>query len=388
MAALAWSWRIGVGCMVAAATLSLYSAACSSDDQAQPKSDGGADGTAGLTPEQMFRALQPELIARCGGTNGVCHVNGSLNAAPVWLGNPDPYVSAKNYRGVLPASGDPHDSIILTQVEHTGPSLQSTPPLFGKVQEWVGAELNAMTAKLPAAGPFAVVDGPNTIDLGKVLPGVTDGAKLTFNGSSQNNVLSMTNIRITAGPGSAMKMDSPFFVVVPEKGKVIADPNVNGFAGELVVAANESKDFYSGSMIILPFPLKTQLKLVFKKLEKPAGIDAGPSGECTALDVFQSQALPQFQASIPLVEGGTSSCVFCHGGGNETAVNAMDLTALGSDPKVACAQARNWINFSDKSKSVIILNPTGAANPNHPVQALPANGPIVMGIKAWVDAEK
>ena len=62
MAALAWSWRIGVGCMVAAATLSLYSAACSSDDQAQPKGDAGADGTTGLTPEQMFRALQPELI--------------------------------------------------------------------------------------------------------------------------------------------------------------------------------------------------------------------------------------------------------------------------------------------------------------------------------------
>ncbi len=388
MAALAWSWRIGVSCVLVSTSLSLYLIACGDDDAAANKGDGGSDATAALTPEQMFRALQPELLARCGGPNGVCHVNGSFNQAPVWLGNPDPYVSAKAYRGILPASGDPKDSIILTQIEHTGPSLQSTPALLGKAQEWVAAELAASIRKLPAAGPVPVVEGQNTIDLSKVVPGVTDGAKLTFLGTTQNNVLTMTNLKVTAGAGSGMRMDSPFFVIVPEKGKTIADPNVNGFSGEMTVLPNETKDFYSGTMILLPFPAKTQIKVVFKKLEKPASLDGGAGGECTALGVFQSSAIPAFTASVPLVEGGTSTCVFCHGGGNETAVNAMDLTALGSDPKTACAQARNWINFSDKSKSLIILNPTGAANPNHPVQALPDNGPVVSGIRAWVDAEK
>src|SRR5262245_33792830 len=115
--------------------LAVSSMAGCSDDKAalEPQvRDGGRDGTTTtLTPEQMFRALEPELKQTCGPANKGCHIAGTTANAPKWLAEPDAYVSAKAYPGVLPASGDVGDCILLTQIQHTGPALSETPKLFG-----------------------------------------------------------------------------------------------------------------------------------------------------------------------------------------------------------------------------------------------------------------
>ena len=61
--------------------------------------------------------------------------------APHWLGDPDAYLSAKKYPGILPATREPGDSTILTQVDHIGPSLKHYPKLYDKVSAWLSAEL-------------------------------------------------------------------------------------------------------------------------------------------------------------------------------------------------------------------------------------------------------
>ena len=47
--------------------------ACSSSDDTNSSSNNAA----GQTPEQLFRAIQPDLVKNCGGVNGACHVDGT-----------------------------------------------------------------------------------------------------------------------------------------------------------------------------------------------------------------------------------------------------------------------------------------------------------------------
>jgi hypothetical protein len=366
--------------IIVVATGGLVFAACGGGDAAPPARDASAEA-ASPTPEQLFRALEPQLVGQCGGTGGQCHVNGTFASAPKWLGPPDAYASSKAYRGILPATGDPDDSILLTQIEHTGPSLQSNKDLFGKVRTWVGAELASSTAKLPSSALVLVNDGLNTIDLPSV------GAKVTFSAQTNNDVITLAAIRLTAGK-TALRFKDPFFVVVPAKGKVVTDPTVNGFETGLVTL-NPGAAADIGTLILIRWQAGNKVKIVFKVLEAaPPSADAGPTGECTALSVFTQKAAPAFQTEVPLVEGGTHSCFYCHSGADDVAKNALDLSQLTTNPAAACAQARNYINFADRAKSIIILNPTGQANPSHPVQALQESGPVVTAIRAWVDAEK
>ncbi len=384
-----------------AAVVSAFSAlvflACSSSSDDPGGTTNGEGGV--VDAEPLFRVVQKDLIIRCGGANGSCHVKGAV--APHWLGDPDPYLSAKKYPGIIPATQETGDSTILTQVAHTGPTLKAYPELFDHVASWITAEIGA--PPLPNTGSFSVATGLNVVNLNTVGSGL-DGARITFLGSDgTNGTLSLTAIRIFAPQNANLKLDSPFFVKLPRDGKVKAEPTVNGFQGELTVPAGTSVDFYTGTMILTGWDPNGSLKISFKKIESTPG--QGPSAACAALDLFNSKALPAMQTQIDITDddqndGGTfdggvigkGSCIGCHGRDVGTdpitpAISAMDLRAFGTDPASACANARTQINFADKAKSLIILNPTGKANPNHPIKPLADSDPVMQGINAWVQAE-
>lgn len=391
-----------VAAVAAGALVAVGFLACGDDDSEK----GSSSGTANVDPEPLFRALQGDLVASCGGANGSCHVRG--NQAPRWLADPDPYVSAKRYRGVLPATKEVGDSILLTQVRHAGPALKDVPPkdgkapLYERVAEWLQAEVPP--PPLPNTGAFSVRSGFNAIDLNTVASGLA-GARLTFLATDVNNVLTLSALRVTAPSNANVRIESPFFVILPRNGKVNADPEVNGFKGELTVPAGSTVDLFGGKMILLRWDPTGQLKIVFQKIESTPG--QGAIQSCTAIDAFKNSAIPAMQAQVDVLaddddldggmEAGTvigkGSCVGCHAlepPSSEApgpAVQAMDLRGFDSDPERACAQARNWINFENKAQSVILLNPAGSANPNHPMKALPAGHPVLQGLEAWVQAE-
>ncbi|MDB4947232.1 MAG: hypothetical protein JWP97_6766 [Labilithrix sp.] len=385
---------VGVSVFVLGGLGALGSAACSSssDDPA----NGGEGGTNG---EPLFRVVQHDLLVRCGGANGSCHVKGTV--APHWLGDPDAYVSAKNYPGILPATRDPNDSIILTQVAHTGPALKGFPELYDHTAAWINAEMPG--PPLPTTGAFAVLEGPNVQYLDPLGEGYA-GGKISFLGSNgTNGTLSLTALTVTAPQNANLTLDSPFFVKLPRSGKVKADPVVNGFQGELTVPAGTTVDLYTGSMVLTGWDPAGQLKIVFKAITSAPG--QGKNTQCTALDVWNTKAVPAMQTMLDITgddqnDGGTfdggvigkGSCLGCHAqdvdGSLPPPVLAMDLRAYVTDPATACGHARTMINFQDKAKSLIILNPTGQANPNHPIKKLDPSDPIIQGIKAWVDAEK
>jgi hypothetical protein len=350
----------------------LVVAACSSSSGggARPGgSDGGdatAEGAAPVDPEGMFRAFQAELIGKCGGNDGACHVNGTFMGAPQWLGPPDPYVSATGYPGIIPASNDPLDSKILTQVEHEGPALISSPSLFDRVRAWVIAEIGARGTKLPATDAFSVADGNNEVDLSKLAGGL-QGTKITFNASSGNGLLTILNMKITAPFPKALHIEAPFFVIVPARGPVITD-TVDGFPGALDVANGQTVDFYGGSAVLRKWDSSSKLKIVFNKFEALVPLDGGSAGACNALSVFKSSAVGAFKTDL----GGGNTCQGCHGGGLGPAQFAMDLAALDSDPAIACAQAKNRITPKDPAKSQLLQTPTGnpAGDPSHPVRSV------------------
>ena len=372
-----------------------FLACSSSSDAPAATADGGVNG------EPLFRVVQRDLVVRCGGANGSCHVKGSV--APHWLGDPDPYLSAKKYPGILPATLEPGDSTVLTQVAHTGPALTSYPELYDHVAQWITAEMSG--PPLPNSGKLSVATGLNVVNLNAIGSGL-DGARITFLASDGSaGTLSLTAMRVFAPQNANLKLDSPFFVNLPRNGKVKAEPSVNGFQGELTVPAGTSVDLYTGKMIITGWDPNGQLKIAFQKIESTPG--KGPAGGCTALQIFTDKALPGMQSQIDITgdddnDGGTfdggiigkGSCIGCHGKDLApdqpltTAISAMDLRKYATDPATACGFARAHINFQDKSKSVILLNPTGKANPNHPIRPLADTDPIVMGIAEWVKAEQ
>jgi len=389
--------RAAAGLAIGALLVGTAFLACGSDS-----GDGGGGTTpASADPEPLFRAIEADLKTTCGGANGSCHVRGSQ--APHWLGDPDAYLSAKKYPGILPATREPGDSTILTQVDHIGPSLRHYPKLYDKVGAWLSAELPP--PPLPATQKFQVASGFNQVNLNTLGTGL-EGARITFLATEASvGTLSITAIRIYAPQNANLQMESPFFVVLPRNGKVKAEPTVNGYQGELTVPAGTSKDFYSGNMILTRWDSGGQLKIAFTKLSSTPGVGANEG--CKALDVFKSQALPAMRAQLSVTAGddndggiydgsviGTGSCVGCHAQAANPdeavgpAVSAMDLRAVDTDPAAACAFARTYISFENKAQSLILLNPTGKANPNHPIKPLLDSDPIVTGIAAWVNAEQ
>jgi hypothetical protein len=353
------------------------------DAGASNASDGGAgEGStaAPTTPEGMFRALEADLVKTCGGNGGACHVNGTLKDAPRWLAPPDAYVSAKGYPGVIPADNDLEHSILLTQIEHTGPALVNSPALYARVRNWIAAELD--NAKVPETPPFAVTDGFNSVDLSPALQGL-DGARLVFTATAGSAGMTLSAMRIVGATVHTMVITDPFFVVVPQHGPVIVNPTTNGFVGDLTVPAGQTVDFYDGILLLPTWAPTNQLALALNKihLENPPP-DAGTvAGGCTSVASFTANAVPAFKIDL----GSGATCLGCHGGGDDVAVNAMDLTAVGTDDARACTQARFYVNLKDKPNSQLILTPMGQANPVHPIINAPQT--FAQGILSWLANE-
>lgn len=379
-----------------AALIALGLGACGDD----PSDEGSRGRSASPDPEPLFRALEDDLVTTCGGPNGACHVNGSVQRAPTWLAGPDRYVSVKKLGGVLPATKEVGDSVLLTQVKHAGPALADAPnDLYRRVSDWLTAEVPG--PPLPNTGAFSVLRGFNSVPLDTVAPGLTS-TRLTFLATESNGTLTLTALKLVAPTNANVKVTSPFFVVLPRNGKVKADPEVNGFEGELTVAAGQSVDLFTGKMILLRWDPTGRLKIVFRAIEPTPG--QGATGSCTALDLFESRALPAMRTLVDVLPDddapdsgaplGKSSCLGCHAKepppdeAPSPSVQAMDLRSASTDPAIACAQAKIWINMQDKAQSTILLNPTGKGNPHHPMRPVPADDPIIQGIKTWVDAER
>jgi hypothetical protein len=254
----------------------------------------------------------------------------------------------------------------------------NSPQLFADVRNWIAHELDQ--EPLPAVEPFTVRDGFNAIDLGPLAPGMA-GAKLTMLATVRGDILSLTAMKLVAPEGKRVTLESPFFIVVPEEGPPVTDP-ANRFAGEVSADAGQTVTFFNGSLIVSRWAATNRLKFIVTKLtvEDPIDPGAGAWG-CKSVATFTSSAVPAFQTNL----GGGTTCLTCHGGGDEVAMFAMDLSAVGTDNARACAQALHWADATNPQDSVLVRTPTGRSNPNHAIQSVPQS--VVDGLVNWMRNE-
>jgi hypothetical protein len=320
---------------------------------------GGEDATA-LTPAQvaeaMYRALESDLVKACGGP---CHGTGTAPGnPPLWLAPPDTYVSVKTFPGAI--TPDPSQSRILNHGPHAGPALTSGTykPLGDRVYAWLQQEAIVLSLKeLPSTDPFTVTIGANSIDISK---GVTEtdggapltGAKITFTAAKSGTILELTKLTIVAPASTGVRIAHPVFVIIPAMGPKVNDPVDSLSNVDVTVAAGQSAPLGTGDLFLFKWDDTNKLKIAFNTLEAatPMADAGGMTGGCKSPTTFTSSAVPEIM---------TDGCLGCHAGSNGAATSALDLTQVGKDNTMACAQALNKVNLTNKPQSAIIQAPAG-----------------------------
>jgi hypothetical protein len=346
---------------------------------------GGKDATA-LTPAQvaeaMYRALESDLVKACGGP---CHGAGTAPGnPPVWLAPPDTYVSVKTFPGAI--TPDPNQSRILNHGPHAGPSLTggTYKPLGDRVFAWLQQEAVVLSLKqLPSTDAVAVTTGANSIDISK---GETDtdggsvlgGAKITFTAAKSGTIMELSKITVVAPASTGMRIAHPIFVIVPAMGTNVNDPVDTFSTVDLTIAQGQNAPLGTGDLFLFKWDDTNKLKIAFTTLEpatpKP---DAGmTTGGCKSVTTFTSSAEPEIK---------NDGCLGCHAGSNGAATSALDLTQVGKDDTMACAQALNKVNLTNKPQSAIIQAPAG--NLTHQGGKVADTQPFTNAMLGWINNE-
>jgi cytochrome c553 len=332
-------------------------------------SDAGVSGEAGpgsVAGRAAFEALYSTLGSTCG---GACHAMGA-GGAPLWLGPPDPYISAVSFPGIVAAN--PLTSIVLTKGRHEGPALAD--PLLTQVTQWLTIESNNLpVVTLPQTPPFTVTMGANDIDCSA---GGVAGTHITFTAAVSGNVITLSDLDIVAPAATGVHIVYPIFAILPTMGAEIDDPSFSN--EDQTVAAGQTAPLGPGLLILTDWSTGAKMKIEFTTLAAATVADAGLTGGCKALSTFTSDAVPAIQAN---------TCLTCHntGGSGNSAMDLSGLAATPPDDATACAQALAQANPADPAQSNIILAPTGGLT-NHPFTK--ASQSFVTMMETWIAAEK
>jgi hypothetical protein len=322
--------------------------------------------------------MQTQLVAGCGGAGGMCHVYGAFDqsSTPVWLGQPDPYLSAKKFPGVI--SADPYSSILLLKGPHEGPAFTGPLASLGdSVTAWLTEEATEIvTAPLPTTAPLPIAAGPNVVDISHVAAGIP-GASIAFTASATGEILTLSNITVQAPATAGLHIAHPIFALVPSGGAPVPDP-VDSFSNvDQTLGVAQSVALGPGTLILEGYTGRTSLEIEFNTLAPvapPPAVDAGAGGGCKNVAAFTANAVPAIQAN---------QCLTCHGTGG-AGNSSLDLSQVGIDDAVACAQALTKVDLTDPSQSDIILAPTGAVA-SHPFKGASATYASMM--LTWIATE-
>ncbi len=338
----------------------------------QPSGDGvppaGANAGAGssVPAEVLYRGLETDFIAKCGGPNGGCHVSATTFAfAPKFLAGPDSYKSIKGYQGIVVA--DPSASIIVLKKAHEGGTIYAggdpdSGTSFGKrVEAWLAQEsVELLAIKPPTTDPFSVtVGGTNDVDLSKLATGVT-GVHLTFSAKMVGTSLEITNIALVTAAGSGVHLQHPIFYRVPATKPNPADPDIadpqDTFSNTDITVAGAATTSMPIPFAIFsgfgPWAKTDKLRIEATKLESGTVAQASVEAACLNPTNFQNMVVPSLTGggnSVPL------NCLNCHDTGGSGS-GALNLSGLGAtkDYSAACSAVLNKVDVGTPANSKII----------------------------------
>jgi hypothetical protein len=335
--------------------------------------DGGPGSNPGGPPpeELLFRAVEPDLKAKCG---NACHDLATYKPTPpAFLAGPDSYKSIKAQPGAIVA--DYYQSSLLQKGAHAGPAVGSDPTFEAKVIDWLKMESAVIQSqKKPSTDVVAVVAGPNDIDMTKACVGGLTGVHLKFDASLIGGILSLNNIKVVAAAGTDVHVYKPKFI------KVLAKPNAanqteipdgaDTFSNtDQTVPGGQETVLAPGSAFITsagwtPFDIASdKIRIEVEKLEpgKVQVIEA--AAVCKNVANFTANVLPMMKGG----GGITPNCASCHGNG------LAGLSLNGADQTVVCNQVLGKLNSADITKSLIVTKVTVG----------PHNGGLVGNAAAW-----
>lgn len=337
-----------------------------SDDSGGPSSSADA-GEPGAQAEALFRQLEPALSDSCGGTGGVCHVQG-VGGAPAWLRDPDRYVSIKAYDNAQSGSrkfitDKVDDSRLFTKGRHSGPELDIRSPLGQEVSTWIQAEIALATSSKGhkvTTDPISLADGTSvTINLARLASGMK-GASLTFDVEILGSLLTLSKMTVHAPSTNGIRITHPLFIqVVGNTGT--PDPGDSCANVDTKVKQSGEAPLGPGTLVLPAWTADAKLAISFdyvgpyEVVDGPnldGGFEAAASG-CKNLNGYTA-IVDNFTGAAGL------NCVGCHAGGN--AQNALDMNELANaspDYGKACASALFQVTLGNKAQSPIILAPTG-----------------------------
>jgi cytochrome c553 len=353
-----------------------------------PQGGTGGSGPAKNVGEEMFRALEEEMLDTC----GTCHKKAGSADTP-FLGDPktqdpDPYVAITSWPGIIVKDAD--SSLLVTWPSvgnHTGGPTNIA--FEKKLIAWLEEEAKAVAATDdgdPVLPPFRpIVPGFNAVYL-DVLGEDFVGMAVTFQAEElTDRSIQLLDLQVHPTTKLGLHLEHPLFTVYPEASAEGEPDPVDSFSNVTLDApAGESQTIGPGEVILTNWLRGGKLSLAFEKIEvvDPMGGEGGGGsigGACDALQAFIDNAAPQL-----------ATCAGCHDGTNPTATNAVDMSELGSAPDVTCGQIKNRVNLGNPAASQLFVttDPNGSAT--HPYKFLgnaQTFNTFVNAVSVWIQQE-
>ena len=319
--------------------------------------DGGTNPGGPPAEEVLFRAVEPDLQAKCG---KACHTDGTYKPTPpTFLAGPDAYKSIKAQPGVI--SADYYQSALLQKGAHAGPAVGSDPTFEAKLIEWLKLEAAVIQAqKKPSTDPVPLTNGANDVDLSKACVGGLTGVHLKFDASLVGGILSLNNMKLVAGAGTDVHIYKPKFIKVLAKANAQMQTEIPDGAEtfsntDQTVPGGATTTLNPGSAFITsagwaPFDFATdKIRIEIEKLEPGKVSVVEVPKVCKNVANFTANVLPSLRGAAG---GFNLNCAGCHGNG------LAGLSLNGADQTVVCNQVMSKLNEADITKSLIITKVT------------------------------
>jgi hypothetical protein len=275
--------------------------------------------------------------------------------------------------------------------QHTGGP--TNPSLEAKLQAWLEQEAKAIDdggENVLVIPPFRpIVPGFNAVYLDP-LGAEYVGMAVTFTAEELTATsLSLTSMQVHPTLKKGVSLVHPLFTVYPAGSNEGNPDPVDSFSNvSQDVEPGLAAELGPGTVVLTNWVSGGKLSLAFESislidpLSGMGGGGGGPVGPCSALQAFIDNA------AGPL----NTNCVSCHGGNNNTATNAVDMSALGTDPSETCGQILNRVNLGNPSASQIFITTDPNGNAGHPfkfggVANVGLFNNFVTAVSVWIQEE-
>lgn len=331
--------------------------------------------------------LLPILVGADGisGACGACHAK-ALSGSPQFLAPPDALKSALAFPGIIGAT--PDMSRMYVKGTHEGRAFTDDEKM--QVGAWI-VEWNLFKPKAQDAGadkpiitPFTPsFTGPNLIDL-SVLDPAFMGMKMTFDAKMVGNSIELSSINVKTPQTSGVHIVHPLFVMWDTQYNPTPDP-VDSFSNlDETVPPSNTMALGPGTLLMPSFGTGWKLNIVFTTIEKKGVVMTGGDGGTVTFGCKDVAGFTQ-NATGPL----STNCTSCHGGANQTATSAFDLSKLASDAATACNNAKGEVNLMDPKMSALFRYPDPSSGITHPFKfAAGAETSFQTSVTLWINNEK